>query len=107
MVDYYNILEVPRNASASDIKKAYRKLALKWHPDKNPNCQDDATKKFKEISEAYEVLSDEKKRGIYDKYGKEDLAHPNKIRLIFVILLTEDEVEGTKSAQVRNALRKI
>ena len=74
MVDYYNILEVPRNASASDIKKAYRKLALKWHPDKNPNCQDDATKKFKEISEAYEVLSDEKKRGIYDKYGKEGLA---------------------------------
>lgn len=73
MVDYYNILEVPRNASASDIKKAYRKLALKWHPDKNPNCQDDATKKFKEISEAYEVLSDEKKRVVYDKYGKEGL----------------------------------
>jgi len=73
MVDYYSILEVPKNASASDIKKAYRKLALKWHPDKNPNCADDATKKFKEISEAYEVLSDDKKRGIYDKYGKEGL----------------------------------
>ena len=74
MVDYYSTLEVPRNASASDIKKAYRKLALKWHPDKNPNCQDEATKRFKELSEAYEVLSDENKRGIYDKYGKEGLA---------------------------------
>ena len=73
MTDYYSILEVPRNASASDIKKAYRKLALKWHPDKNPDCQDDATKKFKEISEAYEVLSDDKKKSIYDKYGKEGL----------------------------------
>ena len=73
MVDYYNILEVPRNASASDIKKAYRKLALKWHPDKNPDCQEDATKRFKEISEAYEVLCDDKKRAIYDKYGKEGL----------------------------------
>jgi len=74
MVDYYTTLEVPKNASASDIKKAYRKLALKWHPDKNPNCQDEATKRFKELSEAYEVLSDEKKRGVYDKYGKEGLA---------------------------------
>ena len=74
MVDYYTTLEVPKNASASDIKKAYRKLALKWHPDKNPNCQDEATKRFKELSEAYEVLSDEKKRSIYDKYGKEGLA---------------------------------
>ena len=73
MVDYYNILEVPRNAPASEIKKAYRKLALKWHPDKNPNCQEDATRRFKEISEAYEVLCDDKKRGIYDKYGKEGL----------------------------------
>ena len=74
MVEYYSILEVPRNSSASDIKKAYRKLALKWHPDKNPNCQEEATKRFKELSEAYEVLSDDKKRSIYDKYGKEGLA---------------------------------
>ena len=74
MVDYYSILEVPRNSSAADIKKAYRKLALKWHPDKNPNCQEEATKRFKEISEAYEVLSDDKKRGIYDKNRKEGLA---------------------------------
>ncbi|XP_044753785.1 dnaJ homolog subfamily B member 6-B isoform X2 [Coccinella septempunctata] len=73
MVDYYKVLEVPKGASVADIKKAYRKLALKWHPDKNPNNMDEATKRFKEISEAYEVLSDEKKRRIYDQFGKEGL----------------------------------
>jgi len=73
MVDYYRILEVPRNASIEHIKKAYRKLALQWHPDKNLNNKEDATRRFKEISEAYEVLSDDKKRKVYDKYGKEGL----------------------------------
>ncbi|CAG9858721.1 unnamed protein product [Phyllotreta striolata] len=66
MVDYYRVLEVPKTASGTDIKKAYRKLALKWHPDKNPENMEEATKKFKEISEAYEVLSDDSKRKIYD-----------------------------------------
>merc|ERR1719244_461436 len=74
MGDYYHILEVEKNSSSADIKKAYRKLALKWHPDKNPQSPEEATTKFKEISEAYEVLSDDKKRKIYDKYGKEGLA---------------------------------
>jgi DnaJ family protein B protein 6 len=60
--DYYEILEIPKNASEADIKKAYRKLALKWHPDKNPDNQKEAEKRFKEISEAYEVLSDSKYR---------------------------------------------
>jgi len=78
MVCYYALLEVPRNASSSDIKKAYRRLALKWHPDKNPDCQEDATVKFKEISEAYEVLSDDKKRKIYDKYGKDGLSQSSQ-----------------------------
>lgn len=64
MVDYYKVLELNRSASQADIKKAYRRLALKWHPDKNPDNQDEATKKFKEISEAYEVLSDEKKKKV-------------------------------------------
>lgn len=73
MLDYYKILEVPRNASASEIKKAYRKLALKWHPDKNPKCLEDATKKFKEISKAYEVLCDDKKRETYDKEHEEPI----------------------------------
>ena len=72
MVNHYATLDLSRNATVSDIKKAYRKMARKWHPDKNLNCQDQATKKFKEISEAYKVLSCEKKRSIYDKtYRKE------------------------------------
>ncbi|XP_073970993.1 dnaJ homolog subfamily B member 6-like isoform X10 [Rhodnius prolixus] len=73
MVDYYKILEVNKGASTADIKKAYRRLALKWHPDKNPDNADEANKKFKEISQAYEVLSDDKKRRIYDQYGVEGL----------------------------------
>ncbi|KAM7344919.1 dnaJ heat shock protein family (Hsp40) member B6 mrj [Cochliomyia hominivorax] len=66
MVDYYKVLEVPRQATEAEIKKAYRKLALKWHPDKNPDNLDEANKRFRELSEAYEVLSDERKRKIYD-----------------------------------------
>ncbi|XP_034242536.1 dnaJ homolog subfamily B member 6 [Thrips palmi] len=73
MVDYYRILEVPRTASNAEIKKAYRKLALKWHPDKNLDNPEEAGRRFKEISEAYEVLSDEKKRRVYDQYGKDGL----------------------------------
>ncbi|XP_059224677.1 dnaJ homolog subfamily B member 2 isoform X1 [Stomoxys calcitrans] len=66
MVDYYKVLDVPRSATEAEIKKAYRKLALKWHPDKNPDNLDEANKRFRELSEAYEVLSDERKRKIYD-----------------------------------------
>jgi len=71
--DYYSILEVTPNASINDIKKSYRKLALKWHPDKNPDNQEQANRMFKEISEAYEVLSDDKKRKVYNQYGKDGL----------------------------------
>lgn len=74
MSDYYKILNIQRNATEDDIKKAYRKLALKWHPDKNPNNKEEAEAKFKSISEAYEVLSDKNKRSVYNKYGKEGLA---------------------------------
>ncbi|TRY94847.1 hypothetical protein DNTS_025187 [Danionella cerebrum] len=73
MVDYYGVLGVPRNASPDDIKRAYRKLALRWHPDKNPDSKDEAEKKFKEIAEAYEVLSDKSKRDAYDRYGKAEM----------------------------------
>src|SRR4030066_2240823 len=68
--DYYNILGMSKNASDEEIKKAYRKLAMKYHPDKNPNKKE-AEERFKEISEAYAVLSDPEKRKQYDAFGKE------------------------------------
>ncbi|XP_068604011.1 dnaJ homolog subfamily B member 6b [Brachionichthys hirsutus] len=74
MVEYYQILGVHKSSTQDDIKKAYRKLALKWHPDKNPDNKDEAERRFKELSEAYEVLSDESKRDVYDRYGKEGLS---------------------------------
>ncbi|KAK8788701.1 hypothetical protein V5799_021523 [Amblyomma americanum] len=67
--DYYRLLEVPRSATLDDIQSAYRRLALKWHPDKNPGNKDVAEFRFKEISEAYQVLSDPSKRKFYDLYG--------------------------------------
>ncbi|XP_044084879.1 dnaJ homolog subfamily B member 7 [Neovison vison] len=73
MVDYYEVLGVQRYASPEDIKKAYRKVALKWHPDKNPENKEEAERKFKEVAEAYAVLSNNEKRDIYDKYGQEGL----------------------------------
>ncbi|MED6196120.1 hypothetical protein PIB30_044312 [Stylosanthes scabra] len=72
-VDYYKILQVDRGAKDDDLKKAYRKLAMKWHPDKNPNNKKEAEAKFKQISEAYDVLSDPQKRAVYDQYGEEGL----------------------------------
>ncbi|HRS96618.1 MAG TPA: DnaJ domain-containing protein, partial [Smithella sp.] len=69
--DYYDVLGVDKKASADDIKKAYRKLALKWHPDRNPNNKA-AEEKFKKISEAYAVLSDTEKRKQYDQFGSAD-----------------------------------
>ncbi|XP_048200458.1 dnaJ homolog subfamily B member 3-like [Perognathus longimembris pacificus] len=70
MVDYYQVLGVPRQASTDAIKKAYHKLALKWHPDKNPENKEEAEKRFKQVAQAYEVLSDARKRGVYDRYGE-------------------------------------
>ncbi|CAD6251117.1 unnamed protein product [Miscanthus lutarioriparius] len=72
-VDYYKVLQVERGASDVELKKAYRKLAMKWHPDKNPSNKKEAEAKFKQISEAYEVLSDSQKRAVYDQYGEEGL----------------------------------
>ncbi len=70
--DYYQVLGVDKKATADEIKKAYRKLAVKWHPDKNPNNKAAAEEKFKKISEAYAVLSDAKKREQYDQFGSAD-----------------------------------
>ncbi len=69
---YYELLEISRDSDKSTIKKAYRKLAMKYHPDKNPGDQE-AEEKFKAINEAYQVLSDDEKRSIYDRYGKAGL----------------------------------
>ncbi|MBC7487038.1 MAG: DnaJ domain-containing protein, partial [Cytophagaceae bacterium] len=66
--DYYDILGVPKGSSAEDVKKAYRKLAIKYHPDKNPD-DPSAEEKFKEAAEAYEILSSPEKRQRYDQYG--------------------------------------
>ncbi|WP_312716388.1 DnaJ domain-containing protein, partial [Sphingobacterium multivorum] len=68
-VDYYKVLGIDKTASADDIKKAYRKLARKYHPDVNPN-DNEAKQRFQEINEANEVLSDPEKRKKYDQYGE-------------------------------------
>ncbi|XP_005053042.1 PREDICTED: dnaJ homolog subfamily B member 8 [Ficedula albicollis] len=71
MVDYYKVLGLQEDASQDDIKKSYHKLALKWHPDKNPKNKEEAEKRFKEIVEAYEILSNPQKRSLYDKSVEE------------------------------------
>jgi len=71
-VDYYSILNLTRSASDADIKKHYRKLSLKFHPEKNPDDQV-ATDKFMQVAEAYDVLSDPRKRAVYDQFGEEGL----------------------------------
>lgn len=71
--DYYKILGIHNDASEEEIKKAYRKLALKYHPDRNSENKSFSDEKFKEISEAYEVLSDKEKRKIFDQFGEEGL----------------------------------
>lgn len=67
--DYYDLLGVDKNASAEEIKKAYRKQALEWHPDKHPDNKEAAEKRFKEINEAYQILSDKEKKAAYDRFG--------------------------------------
>uniref|UniRef100_A0A915PH31 J domain-containing protein n=1 Tax=Setaria digitata TaxID=48799 RepID=A0A915PH31_9BILA len=75
---FYSVLGVPRNADSAAIRKAYRKLALQWHPDKNPNNNEVAEQKFKRITQAYEVLSDPKKRNCYDRSRWTGLQRQNK-----------------------------
>ncbi len=73
MADYYRLLGIPRDANAEDIKKGYRKLALKYHPDRNQGGDEESQERFKEATEAYEVLRDSEKRSIYDRYGEQGL----------------------------------
>ena len=72
MADFYGVLDVPRTASDEEIKKAYRKLAMTYHPDRN-NGSKEAEERFKELTEAYDVLRDPQKRAAYDRYGEAGL----------------------------------
>src|SRR3990172_1085344 len=67
--DYYEVLGVPRGASDEEVKKSYRRAALQWHPDRNPNNKQEAEERFKEVTEAYSVLIDSQKRAAYDRFG--------------------------------------
>ncbi|WP_163555368.1 molecular chaperone DnaJ [Helicobacter suis] len=98
-MDYYELLGVERNASKEAIKKAFKQLARKYHPDYNPDNKE-AEEKFKRISEAYSVLSDDEKRQIYDRYGKEGLEGRgmggfNDLSDIFSNLFGEDSIFGS------------
>src|ERR1041384_6160652 len=73
-VDYYELLEVTRTATDGELKSAYRKLAMKWHPDRNPRNQECETR-CKESNEAYDVLKDEQKRAAYDRFGHAAFEH--------------------------------
>lgn len=81
--NYYQTLGIQKSATNDEVKKAYRKLALKYHPDKNKAAG--AEEKFKEVAEAYEVLSDKSKREIYDKYGEDGLKRGGEVSTIFRI----------------------
>ena len=83
--DYYEVLGVDKKASADEIKKAYRKLAIKYHPDRNPGDKE-AEEKFKEAAEAYDVLSDADKRARYDQYGQ---ASVHKVLVAVSVAVTE------------------
>ena len=78
--DYYDVLGIKKGASEDDIKKAYRKQALRFHPDKNKSP--DAEEKFKEIAEAYDVLSDPKKKDVYDRFGEEGKCYIYNINML-------------------------
>ena len=70
---YYELLDVERNVTQKDIDRAYKKAALKWHPDKNQDNKQAAEEKFKDVAEAYDVLSDPQKKAVFDQYGEEGL----------------------------------
>ena len=87
--DYYEVLGVSKNATEDEIKKAYRKLAKKYHPDANPNNKEEAEAKFKEVNEAYENLSDPQKRRIKEGHlDREDIIH-----ILVQVLITLEILE--------------
>ena len=102
--DYYEVLGVPKDADESTIKKAYRKLAMKYHPDRNPDNKD-AEAKFKEIGEAYEVLSDPDKRAAYDRMGHHGHLCPNVRRHGWLWWGRAETANESASSRFRSALR--
>ena len=104
--DYYEVLGVNKNATEDELKKAYRKLAKKYHPDANLDNKEEAEKKFKEVNEAYETLSDPQKRKMYDQFGPDGpqgfgggaggpLVVKVDIILIMVLVLMDLEISET------------
>ena len=81
--DYYEVLGVTKHDNPEQIKKAFKKLAIKWHPDKNPDNKEYAKQKFRDIAEAYEILSDAKKRAEFDNYGFQPKRNKNTHRYNF------------------------
>ena len=94
--DYYEVLGVGRNASAAEIKKAYRKLAKKYHPDTNPNDKQ-AEEKFKEVSEAYDVLGDEEKRKMYDQFGHAAFSEGGAVIMATARIMETDTVSSVST----------
>ena len=76
--DFYKILEIKRSAKERDIKKAFKKMSIKYHPDKNPSSKEEALKKYQDVSAAYEVLGDPEKRRKYDRCGEKCVDEPER-----------------------------
>ena len=106
--DYYEVLGVGRDAAASDIKKAYRKMAMQYHPDRNPGDKA-AEQSFKEASEAYEVLKDDEKKAAYNRFGHDAFSHgggdSRRTLCGFALLVVADfeEVDDDKDKKDKSA----
>ncbi|KAJ2851536.1 DnaJ sub B member 6 [Coemansia brasiliensis] len=101
--EYYELLGIHPGASSDELKKAYRKLSLRWHPDKNPNNREEAEEKFKQLAEAYSVLSDSETRQRYDRYGKDGLKRNFQPGSSHAASTASGEFHGAQSFTFRSA----